>query len=157
VSEVAGGGRPRDALEVLYREVVLDHYRTPRNRTPLEEPDAVATVDNPVCGDQVRVEVKLEGDRVSAVSARARGCSIAVAAGSVMTELVRGSSRSEVERMRATLEGLVGGEPAGEGVDRRLRAFAGVARFPSRRRCALLAWEALAEALDSRRAPRGTG
>lgn len=145
--EVAGPQRSRDALESLYREVVLDHYRRPRHRDPLASPDAAATVDNPVCGDQVRVEVRLDGERVAEVSARTRGCSIAVAAGSVMAEIVAGRGRGEVGPLRQALERLVEGEPAAPGLDRRLQAFAGVARFPSRRRCALLAWEALEEAL----------
>ena len=79
-----------DPLDALYRDVVLEHYRKPRNRKPLNHPSASALVQNPLCGDQVRVEIRLERDRLSEVSVRARGCSITVAAGSVMTELVRG-------------------------------------------------------------------
>lgn len=136
-------------MESLYREVVLDHYRNPRHRRPLQDPDATATVDNPVCGDQSRVEVRLDAGRVAGVSARTRGCSIAVAAGSVMGELALGRSRAEITELRGVLERLVEGETPAPGLDRRLRAFAGVARFPARRRCALLPWEALEEALGS--------
>jgi nitrogen fixation NifU-like protein len=128
---------------------VLEHYRNPRHRDALADPDGSALVDNPVCGDQVRVEVRLAEGRVEEVSARTRGCSIAVAAGSVMTELVTHRTPAEIPPMRAALERLVEGEAPPPELDRRLRAFAGVARFPSRRRCALLAWEALAAALDS--------
>jgi nitrogen fixation NifU-like protein len=143
---------PRDAIEALYREVVLDHYRQPRNRAPLEKPDGTATVDNPVCGDQVRVQVRLQGASVGEVAAQTRGCSIAVAAGSLMTELVTGLALDEIPPLRTALERLVEGEDPGRELDRRLRAFAGVARFPTRRRCALLPWEALESALSESRA-----
>jgi nitrogen fixation NifU-like protein len=139
-------------VEALYRDVVLDHYRNPRNRRPLERPDGAALVDNPVCGDQVKVEVRLEAERVVEVSARSRGCSIAVAAGSVMTELATGGTLGQAAELSESLRRLVEGETAGEDLDRRLLAFGGVARFPSRRRCALLAWEALEGAI---RAARG--
>ena len=134
-------------IEELYREVVLDHYRKPRNRAPLEAPDGSALVHNPLCGDQVRVEVRLIEGRIQEVSARSRGCSIAVAAGSVMTELVAGCEPGESARLAGLLERLVGGEVVSPELDRRLRAFERVAELPSRRRCATLAWEALAEAL----------
>jgi len=135
------------ALEALYREVVLEHYRNPRHRAPLATPSAEASVANPICGDQVSVQVAVAGERILDVSARARGCSIAVASGSVMTELVRGRTRAEARALGAELARVVRGEPAGEGLDRRLAAFARVAALPSRQRCATLAWEALEEAL----------
>jgi len=138
------------ALEALYREVVLEHYRNPRHRAPLAEPSAEASVSNPICGDQVAVQVTLTGegnDRIADVSSRARGCSIAVASGSVMTELVRGKTRGEARALGDELARVVRGEPAPEGLDKRLAAFARVAALPSRQRCATLAWEALEEAL----------
>ena len=135
------------ALEALYREVVLEHYRSPRSRAPLAAPSAEASVVNPICGDQVQVQVALAGERIDDVSSRARGCSIAVASGSVMTELVRGRTRAEARALGAALARVVRGEPAADGLDRRLQAFARVAALPSRQRCATLAWEALEEAL----------
>jgi nitrogen fixation NifU-like protein len=137
-----------DPIQGLYREVVLEHYRRPRNREPLAAPDATATVANPVCGDLVRVEVQREGGAIRAISARARGCSVAVAAASVMTELVSGADAEQARALYATLRRIVAGEPAAD-ADERLRAFAGVAPHPSRHRCALLAWEALEEALHA--------
>ena len=138
-----------EAIEALYREVVLEHYRNPRNRAPLAHATAEALVSNPVCGDQVRVEVELQGGRIAAVSARARGCSIAVAAGSVMTELVRGLGPEQARALGAEAARVARGEPAPSELDARLRAFARVAALPSRQRCATLAWEALAECLSS--------
>ncbi|MCZ6822446.1 MAG: SUF system NifU family Fe-S cluster assembly protein [Deltaproteobacteria bacterium] len=138
-----------DPLDALYRDVVLEHYRKPRNRKPLNHPSASALVQNPLCGDQVRVEIRLERARLSEVSVRARGCSITVAAGSVMTELVRGCDAQEVRGLMTALQQIVYGEPAPSALDERLRAFARVAQLPARERCALLPWEGLVQALES--------
>jgi nitrogen fixation protein NifU and related proteins len=135
------------AIEALYREVVLEHYRNPRNRAPLAHATAEALVVNPVCGDQVRVEVELAGGRIANVSARARGCSIAVAAGSVMTELVHGMTPEQARALGDVAARISRGEATDPAIDSRLRAFARVSALPSRQRCATLAWEALTEAL----------
>jgi len=134
-------------LEALYRETVLEHYRYPRHRAPLAAPDASALVHNPVCGDQVRVEVALRDGRIAEIASIARGCSIAVASGSVMTELVLDRAPAEVTPLEAALRALLEGKPPGEDLDPRLRAFERVSALPSRRGCATLAWEALAQAL----------
>jgi len=139
----------RSPAQDLYRAVVLEHYRSPLNREPLADPDASAEVDNPVCGDRVRVEVSLEGGRIQGISARARGCSIAVAAASLMTELVSGLDAAQAGEIEEGLAALVHGESVPVQLDGRLHAFAPLAELPSRRRCALLAWEALREALHS--------
>lgn len=137
-----------DPIDALYRDVVLDHYRRPRNRKPLAQPSATARVHNPLCGDEIRVEIRLEDERVVEISARARGCSITVAAGSVMTELVRGRDPRQARALAAQLERVVRGEVASPDLDERLHAFACVAELPARERCALLPWEALEEALS---------
>ena len=142
------GRAPADELEALYREVVLEHYRHPRHRVPLAQPSGASTVVNPICGDQVQVEVALADARIADVSARARGCSIAVASGSVMTELVLGGTPAEARALGDVLARVVRGESVPVEVDARVRAFARVAALPSRQRCATLAWEALAAALD---------
>ena len=137
-------------VEALYKEVVLDHYRNPRNREALDAPDGSALVVNPVCGDQVRVDVAVANGRLDRVTARTRGCSIAVASGSVMTELAAGLTRDAVRALGEALRQLVvEGKPAPDDLDSRLRAFARVADLPSRHRCALLPWEAVEEALDA--------
>ena len=137
-----------DPLAALYREVVLDHFRSPRNRAPLSQPSGSGRALNPVCGDEVRVEVSLRAGCIADSSARAQGCSIAVAAASVLTELVAGLAPEAALQLGDRLAALVHGAGSEAGLDERLRAFAPVARLPSRRRCAQLAWEALAEALD---------
>jgi nitrogen fixation NifU-like protein len=137
----------RAELERLYRETVLVHYRHPRNRAPLAAPQGRALVDNPVCGDQVRVEIVLAEGRIAEVAAIARGCSIAVASGSVMTERVRGLDRAAASALGTALDDLVHGRPVPPDLAPELRAFARVVDLPSRRRCALLAWEALDQAI----------
>ncbi len=138
-------------LESLYREVVLEHYRNPRNRAPLERVTGEGRVTNPVCGDQAHVQVELVDGRIAAVSSRARGCSIAVASGSVMTELVRGATPAAAKSLSDSLARVVKGEPPPADLDPRVRAFGRVASLPSRQRCATLAWEALAQALEAER------
>jgi len=134
-------------LESLYRDVVLAHYREPRHREPLVAPDGRGRAVNPTCGDAVDVEVRLREGRIDAVSARALGCSIAVASGSVLAELVRGCAPQDATRLSGELARIVAGGEADPATDARLRAFAPLARLPARQRCALLAWEALAAAL----------
>jgi nitrogen fixation NifU-like protein len=151
VSHLSDSPEKRDALEALYREVVLEHYRSPRNRAPLAHATGEGRAVNPICGDQVHVEVELADGRIAAVSARTRGCSIAVASGSVMTELVRGETPAEARARADELGRVVRGEPARADLEPRLRAFGRVASLPSRQRCATLAWEALVEALGASR------
>jgi nitrogen fixation NifU-like protein len=134
-------------LDALYRDVVLEHYRHPRHRTPLAEKHGSALVHNPLCGDQVRVEVRLAGDVVDEIAAMSRGCSIVVAAGSVMTDVVRGHDRAAIERLHAALQRVVAGTDRGADLPESLRAFARLKDLPSRRQCALVPWEALEAAL----------
>ncbi|MFQ5697794.1 MAG: Fe-S cluster assembly sulfur transfer protein SufU [Myxococcota bacterium] len=134
-------------IDALYRDVILDHYRRPRGRSPLASPHGSATVSNPVCGDQSRVEVTLREGRIDQVSVRSRGCSLCVASGSIMSERVQGARPSAAAALHASLHKLVEGGEADPGLDPRLLAFSGVGRFPGRRRCATLAWEALEGAL----------
>ena len=141
----------KDSIEALYKEVVLEHYRRPRNQEPLDAPDGSSLAVNPVCGDQVRVEVKLRDGHVARASARTRGCSIAVAAGSVMTERVAGMAPAAISELARQVKRVVRGEGGGEELAPSLRAFGRVAELPSRHRCALLAWEALQEALAEAR------
>jgi nitrogen fixation NifU-like protein len=138
-----------DDIEQLYREVVLDHYRAPRNRARLAAPTGRGVAVNRVCGDEVEVEVRLERGEIAELSARAVGCSLAIASASVLTELARGLEPAAAGRLGEQLARIVEGDLPEPGCDARLRAFAPVAALPARRRCALLAWEALGEALDA--------
>jgi len=147
MSSLSDSGRAASGVDELYRATVLEHYRHPRNRKPLADPDGSALVHNPVCGDQVRVEIRRAGGALERVAAITRGCSIAVASGSLMTEWAPGRTPAEVHALRCALGDLVEGRADPESVPEVFRAFVRVAELPSRRRCALLAWEALEAAL----------
>ena len=84
------------ALEELYREVILDHYRNPRNKGHLDTPDASAEGVNPLCGDEIHVELSFDGDSVSEVAVSGQGCSISQSSASMMTEAIKGKSRAEI-------------------------------------------------------------
>ncbi|MCZ6601883.1 MAG: SUF system NifU family Fe-S cluster assembly protein [Planctomycetota bacterium] len=131
----------------LYRKVVLDHYRNPRNKRSVEGADVKAEAFNAVCGDHVVLEGRIQDGRLVDIGVKARGCAISVASGSILTEILTGRPLADVERIRSAAEGIVrGGEiPPGEYGD--LSALEGVRSFPVRLRCAMLAWEALAEGL----------
>src|SRR5262245_62414699 len=107
-------------IEALYRDVVLAHYREPRHRAPLANPDGCGRAVNPICGDAVDVEVALRDGRIAQVSARALGCSIAVAAGSVIADVILGREPADAARVAAELAQIVAGREA-EGADARLR------------------------------------
>ncbi len=147
------------SLEELYREVILDHYRNPRKRARLPAPDASARGDNPLCGDEVMVELRLEGDRVVEVGVSGQGCSISQASASMMGEAIEGKDRKEIEELMRRLKALLAIEGrAEELVDPErpgsvlgdLEALQGVRKFPVRIKCADLPWTTLEEALGSR-------
>jgi nitrogen fixation NifU-like protein len=148
------------AFDDLYREVILDHYRRPRGRAPVECPDIENEGLNPVCGDEVKVALKFEGDIVKDVSVTGRGCAISTAAGSMLAEVLPGKSREEVEALtelvrRMMHESLDSAEVDEASIDLGdLDALSGVRQFPVREKCALLAWLTLAEALKSWNAKR---
>lgn len=146
-----GTSRPEPALAALYQDLILDHYRRPRNQGALEHPTHSVALTNPLCGDEIDLDVRVEGDVIRDVRFRGRGCSISQAAASMMTQVVKSRPRSDAlalaERMTAMMHG-----DAGAAADRALgdlRALAGVAQFPVRIKCALLAWNALKDALKS--------
>jgi nitrogen fixation NifU-like protein len=144
--------RPEVALDELYREVVLDHYRHPHGRAPLPRADAHAHGVNPVCGDEVDLRLSLDGDRVTGVEIQGRGCAICTASGSVMSELVKGRSEAQVDRLAEAFRSLMHGKPVAPDVDLGdLEALEGVKNFPVRIKCALLPWVTLLDALRTRR------
>ncbi len=106
-----------DPLDELYRDVVLDHYRSPRGKHPLHRCDICNEGLNPVCGDEVSVGLQLEGETIEDVSVNGRGCSISVASGSMMAELLPGKSCEEAERILRAFKAMMHGEPMQEGID----------------------------------------
>ena len=143
--------RPDSAqLSALYQEMILDHYRRPRNKGTLENADASVEMKNPLCGDEIALQIAFDGDQISEVKFSGRGCSISQASASMMTQLLKEKTRSEIESIRNHFRDLMLGTAEVSDELGPLRALAGVARFPARVKCALLAWNALESALNSR-------
>lgn len=143
-------------LEDLYRDVILDHYRNPRHRQPLSNSDATGEGVNPLCGDEVTVELSLEGDRVVDVSVRGQGCSISQSSASMMSEAITGKTRQEIAELAERFNLMMTAEDEGAaGIDASrpgsvlgdLEALQGVRRYPVRIKCASLPWATLAQAL----------
>jgi nitrogen fixation NifU-like protein len=136
-------------LSALYQEVILDHYRRPRNKGTLAEPTGSASLRNPVCGDEVDVHVEMRDGKVADVKFGGRGCSISQASASMMTELVKGRTADQVHALGERFAEMIRGD-AMAAKDQSLgqaRALSGVSRFPTRVRCAMIAWEAMARAI----------
>ena len=139
-------------IGALYQEMILDHYRRPRNKGEMPDADASVLMKNPLCGDEIAVHLRYDGDELAELGFSGRGCSISQASASMMTQLLKGKSVEEAEAIRARFRDMVmGDKEAGEDTSLgSLRALGGVARFPARVKCALLAWNALETALAKR-------
>ncbi len=143
-----------DALRELYQEVILDHSRHPRHFGALASHTHVAEGHNPLCGDRVKIFLQVDSaGRIQDVSFEGRGCAISVASASLMTELLKGRTAAEAERLMDRFLALVRGEDAA-GLDEsdreHLQVMAGVSAFPMRVKCATLAWHAMKAALEHR-------
>jgi nitrogen fixation NifU-like protein len=138
-------------LSELYQSVILDHNRSPRNCRSMADADADAEGYNPLCGDRLRVWVRLgAGDVIEDVSFEGIGCAISQASASLMTTTVKGRTRAEALDLFTRFHDLVAGDPgpdAPPGLGK-LTVFAGVREYPSRVKCASLAWHALRSALE---------
>lgn len=138
------------ALDDLYREVILDHYRSPRNKRRMEDASVVVELKNPVCGDEISLYLKLEEGVVRGLSFEGRGCSISQASASMMTEAVKDKPLAEALELVERFKGMVRGEiSAFEANLGDLEALQGVSKFPVRVKCAVLSWEALKRGLES--------
>jgi nitrogen fixation NifU-like protein len=137
-------------LRDLYQEVILDHGRKPRNHFRMETFDASARGDNPMCGDRVELFLALDGERIARASFLGRGCAVSQASASLLTELVAGLTRAEAKGLAARLYEMAKSGARDDTTEalERLSALSGVHEFPSRVKCATLAWHALDAALD---------
>ena len=149
-------------LEDLYREIILDHYRNPRNRGELAVPPAHRVEGfNPLCGDEVVVYLDVEGDKVADVRINGQGCSISQSSASMMSAAVKGKTINEVRALTRAFKAMMsihessldGGEGEADEVDPNvnlgdLEALRGVVKFPVRIKCATLSWNTLLQAVD---------
>jgi nitrogen fixation NifU-like protein len=135
-------------LKELYRDVILDHNRQPRNFGRLEPSDAQADGYNPLCGDRLSVFVRLNGDRIEDLRFEGKGCAISTASASLMTEAVKGKSRAAVAELFARIHTLLTRQDAPPSQDLgKLAALSGVREYPARVKCATLCWHTLNAAL----------
>jgi nitrogen fixation protein NifU and related proteins len=139
-------------LEDLYREIILDHYKSPRNRGTLEPPAIRTEGHNPLCGDEIEVYIAVDNDIVSDIKISGQGCSISQSSASMMSAAIKGKPVAEVRALIHRFKHMMSIEdveepdtsaPLGD-----LEALQGVVKFPVRIKCAVLAWNTLAEGLD---------
>lgn len=145
------------ALEELYREVILDHYRNPRNQGHIDAPDATAQGVNPLCGDEINIDLTVADGVVTGVAVDGQGCSISQSSASMMTEAIKGKSRDEIDALVAKFRTMMSIDESDDpGLDPErpgavlgdIEALQGVRKYPVRIKCASLAWNTLLEALD---------
>jgi nitrogen fixation NifU-like protein len=142
-------------LKDLYRDVIVDHNRRPRNFGRLDPADAHADGFNPLCGDRLTMYVNLDGESIREAKFEGSGCAISVASASLLTEAVKGKSRAEVQKLFDDVHALLTRHDADVDTARlgKLAALGGVREFPARVKCASLCWHTLNAALDRASAP----
>jgi len=137
------------SLSDLYQSVILDHNRKPRNFGVLAGANRRAEGKNPLCGDQVQIELVVDGEQITDIRFTGHGCAISKASASLMTAAVKGKSMADVDALFRRFHALVLGQDANAGADLgQLVVFSGVSRFPVRVKCASLAWHTLKAAMD---------
>jgi nitrogen fixation protein NifU and related proteins len=136
-------------LDDLYKEVILDHYKSPRNKREL--PDATASLqkNNPLCGDEVTIHARLEDGKVAEVTFEGQGCSISQASASMLTESVAGRTMEDASGLTRDFRGMMEGNvDPDEDAFGDLIALKGVVKYPVRIKCAVLAWDVLQDVLE---------
>jgi nitrogen fixation protein NifU and related proteins len=134
-------------LTELYRQVILDHNKHPRNFGRLDPHDAEAKGHNPLCGDRLTITLNRDGDAVSDLRFEGNGCAISMASASLMTEAVKGKSRAQIEALFQRVHALLTDQKAGDTDLGKLAVLSGVRGFPARVKCASLCWHTLNAAL----------
>jgi nitrogen fixation protein NifU and related proteins len=146
-------------VDDLYRDIILDHHKSPRNFGELEDPDVSVEGVNPLCGDEMLLTLQVEDGRVTRLRLKSKGCSISRASGSMMAEAVEGKTLEEIETLTEAFKEMMIGQSNAEDLPDELEdleALEGVKKYPVRIKCALLAWNTLLEGLDSAHAsPNG--
>lgn len=137
-------------LDDMYREIILDHYRSPRGKKQVDKIDISSDGQNPSCGDELSLQVEIDDDAVKDVHVSCRGCAISVASASMLAETIKGKSFEEVKTLAEAVKKMLKGEPTELPEDLGdIEALKGVRQFPVRIKCALLAWVTLVEGLKT--------
>ncbi|EUJ23918.1 SUF system NifU family Fe-S cluster assembly protein [Listeria grandensis] len=135
-------------LDQLYRQVIMDHYKNPRNNGTLDDESVTIDLNNPTCGDEIHLHLKVENEIITAAKFTGSGCSISMASASMMTESIIGKSEKEALKMSRDFSEMVQGhehDVIDENGD--VEALSGVAKFPARIKCATLSWKAMERAI----------
>jgi len=137
------------SLEELYKEVILDHYRAPRNKGQLDPHDVALERNNPLCGDELELFLKFDGEKIEGIAFDGKGCSISLASASMMTEKVQGLTVKDAGALAESIKRMMAGEEEGdpEAIGD-LVSLKGVVKYPVRIKCALLGWNTLLEAFE---------
>lgn len=139
-------------LDDLYRRVIMDHYKNPRNRGQLEDGAVSIDLHNPTCGDRISLQLQLDGDIVKNAKFVGEGCSISMSSASMMTDAVKGKKLDEALQMAEDFSSLMKGQSV-EFEYEDIEALSGVNKFPARIKCATLAWNALRKGVDQANQP----
>ncbi|WP_428911126.1 Fe-S cluster assembly sulfur transfer protein SufU [Niallia sp. Krafla_26] len=141
-------------LDALYRQVIMDHYKNPRNKGVIEDDSLTINMNNPTCGDRIQLTLKVENDKVVDAKFTGEGCSISMSSASMMTDAIKGRPVEEALKLAHTFSDMVQGkDPHADHEDDDLdlgdiEALSGVCKFPARIKCATLAWKAMEKALN---------
>ena len=146
---MAAATGPDPAFDELYRELILDHYRIPRNRRALDAPNVDLTQHNPVCGDEIQITAQVENGHLVDIGFMGQGCSISQASASMMTEIVKGKRIEVADGTAASFRSMLRGETEGEESLGDLLSLQGVSKYPIRVKCAVLAWDTLQKGLEA--------
>lgn len=131
-------------LDQLYRSVIMDHYKNPRNKGVLGNNNITIDMNNPTCGDVIHLTLQVEDDIVQDAKFEGEGCSISMASASMMTQIVKGKNVNEATKLAHVFSDLMLGKEIDDSIDLGdIEALAGVAKFPARIKCATLAWKAM--------------
>ncbi|REK54060.1 MAG: SUF system NifU family Fe-S cluster assembly protein [Thermobacillus sp.] len=138
-------------LDELYRRVIMDHYKNPRNRGTMDEDSVTVNLNNPTCGDRIQLQLRVEDGVVKQAKYTGEGCSISMSSASMMTDAIRGKSLDEALGLAEKFSALMQGQPVEFEEYEDLEALSGVSKFPARIKCATLAWNALRKGIEAGR------
>ncbi len=135
-------------LDSLYRRVIMDHYKNPRNRGALSGDSVTIDMNNPTCGDRIRLQLKVEDGKITDVKFEGEGCSISMASASMMTQAIKGKTIEEAMHLSHIFSDMMQGKDYDHDIDLDdIEALQGVCKFPARIKCATLAWKAMEKGL----------
>ncbi|WP_078414207.1 Fe-S cluster assembly sulfur transfer protein SufU [Priestia abyssalis] len=137
-------------LDQLYRQVIMDHYKNPRNRGVLSEDTVTINMNNPTCGDRIQLSLKVEDGKVADAKFEGEGCSISLSSASMMTQAIKGQTIEDALKLSSIFSNMMQGKDYDDSLDLGdIEALQGVAKFPARIKCATLAWKAMEKGIGN--------